>query len=52
VILPFLRKTVFTCQIAVVGNVQAECLYHGRALLEINDMILINVLGKKFLIFL
>ncbi len=41
------RKTVFTCQITVVGNVQAERLYDSLPVFEGVYVILVDILRKK-----
>ena len=53
VILSFLCKTVATCQVAVMCNMKAECLYNCLTVLGkfIND-ILVNIFCKKHPLFL
>ena len=49
-VLAFFCKAVFTCQIAVMGDVQAECLDNSLPLFKVHDIILIYILGKEALI--
>ena len=52
VIFPFLRKAVFACQIAVVGNMETKCFYHRLTLFKIYDVVFIDVLGSQKAFFL
>ena len=46
VVFPFLCKTILAGKVAVMGNMEAQCLDHCLALLHFVYIILINVLGK------
>ena len=48
-VLAFLCKTILTGQIAVVGNMKAQGLYHGLAFLKVYHIILIDICGKQLL---
>ena len=50
-ILAFLCKAVTAGQIAVMGNVQAQCLHHRLPLLKVYHKIPVNILGKELLCF-
>ena len=44
-------EAVFTCKVAVVGNVKAECLHHRLPLLYFIDKIFIYIPGKQAALF-
>ena len=46
-IFAFLCKTVFTCQVAVMGNMQTQRLYYRLALLHLVYHTLVNVRYKQ-----
>ena len=46
-IFPFLRKAVAAGKVAVMGNMQAQRLYHRLPVLEIPDIIFVNILRKQ-----
>ncbi len=43
-ILAFLRETVFTGKITVVGDMQTERLHHSLSVFEIKDIIFVDIL--------
>ena len=45
-------KAVFTCQVAVVGNVETKCFYHRLTLFKICDIVFIDVLRAQKSFFL
>ena len=48
-VLAFLCKAVTAGQVAVMGNVQAQCLDHGFPLLKVYHKIPVNILGQELL---
>ena len=50
-VLAFLCKAITAGQIAVMGNVQAQRLYHRLPLLKVYHKIPVNILGKELLCF-
>ena len=46
-VLSFLSKTIAAGQVAIVGDVQAERLYHCRTLFKVNHLSLIGILCKQ-----
>ena len=47
VVFSFLRKAVAAGQIAVMGDMKAQCFYHCGTLFEINDLVLIGIFREK-----
>ena len=48
-ILSLLRKAVAAGQVAVVGNMETEGLYHRLSLLKVHDKVFIDIPGQKLL---
>ena len=52
VVAPLRGKAVRAAQVAAVGNVQAQCLYHGVAVLEVKSHVLIDIRAPQLAVFL